>query len=56
MHGILREESFCLFVGHARVDDNIFSLLPVNGGSDAMLVASLESCFVKRLTLKSSNS
>jgi hypothetical protein len=50
----LREQSLCLVVGHARVDDNIFTLLPVNGGSDAMFVASLESYFAKRLTLKSS--
>ena len=53
---MIREQSLCLIVGHAGVDDNIFTLLPVNGGSDAMFVANLESCFAKRLTLKSSNS
>jgi hypothetical protein len=53
MLAILREQSLCLIIGHSGVDDNIFTLLPVNGGSDAIFVANLESCFA---TLKSSNS
>lgn len=52
MLAILREQSLCLIIGHAGVDNNIFTLLPVDGGSDAMFVASLESCLAKRSKLK----
>ena len=46
MLGILREQSLRLIISYARMDDNIFTLLPVNGSSDTVLVASLESCSV----------
>jgi len=39
---MLWEQSLCLIIGHAGVNDNIFTLLPVNRGSDAVLVANLE--------------
>ena len=50
MHAMLRKQSLRQIIGHAGVDDNIFTLFPVNGGSDAMFVTNLESCFAKRLT------
>ena len=45
MLGMFREQSLCLIIGDAGVNDNIITLLPVNGGSNTVLVANLESCF-----------
>ena len=42
MDGELREEGFGFLVGNGWVDDDIVTLLPVDGGSNAVLVADLE--------------
>lgn len=46
MRFMLREESLCLLIVYARVNDDIFTLFPVNGGSNTVLVADLESFVV----------
>ena len=43
MDGVIREEGSSLCVGDGGVDDDIFTLLPVDGGGDAVLVTELKS-------------
>jgi len=38
------EERLCLFVGDTWVNDDIVAPVPIDGRSDAVLVADLESC------------
>ena len=40
--GVLREEDLGLVVGDRRMDDDVVTLLPVDGGGDAVLVTDLE--------------
>ena len=42
VNGVLREEGFGLIVADRRVDDDILTLLPVDGGGNAVLVTDLE--------------
>lgn len=43
VNGVLREEGLGLLVVDGGVDDDIVTILPVNGGSDAVLVTGLKS-------------
>ena len=41
---VLGEESLGLLGGNTGVDDNVVTLLPVDGGGNAVLVTDLQSC------------
>ena len=43
VNGMILEEGLCLLVAHRRVNDDVFTLLPVHGGGNTMLVTNLES-------------
>ena len=44
MNGVLREEGLGLLSGDGGVDDNVFTLLPVDRSCDTVLVTDLEGC------------
>ena len=44
MNGVFWEEGLGLIGGDGRVDDNIITLLPVDGGGDPVLITGLKGC------------
>ena len=45
----LREQGPCFFVGHRRMDDDIFTLFPVHWRGDTIFIADLEGWYGKSM-------
>ena len=43
MNDVIREKRLCLLVIDTRVNDDVFTLFPVDGRSDAVFVTELDS-------------